>query len=89
MKKLLIVFAIIGIFTSCSSGGKKSSWKESDKNDFSVECVSGATASMGEEDAKKYCDCMLTKIMDKYPKAEEVGSINMDEMTKMAEDCVK
>lgn len=90
MKKILFAFAISAALVSCSSGGgsKKATWSDADKTSFSTECVNGASAAMGADGAQKYCDCMLQKLMDKYPKAEDVGAVNMDEMSAMAQECI-
>lgn len=91
MKKIFFVFAIAVMIVSCKSGSgskAKGAWSDEEQKAFSDECVNGASAAMGQDGAKTYCDCMLGKIMAKYPDAEKVGEMNMDEMTSMAQDCI-
>lgn len=64
-------------------------WSESDKSEFLNACLEGFDAS-SEIDGESYCNCMLEKIMKKYPKSfEAVNNMTDKEITEMALDCVK
>jgi hypothetical protein len=88
MKKMFIVLAVASLAIGCK-GKAKSSWSKEEKDSFTTNCVNGATAGMGADKAKSYCDCMLGKIEEKYPKAAEAGNLDVNSMTEMAKDCLK
>lgn len=61
---LLLLFVAI---TSC-----KNTWSSEDKDAFHRVCMENAVRwAPSEEKAKTYCDCVLRKIIEKYPHEEE------------------
>jgi hypothetical protein len=65
MKKLLPLFVLLTcgvLFFSC-----KSTWTQDDKDAFYEACMEDASPSYGPERARTYCDCVIGKIMVKYP----------------------
>ena len=89
MKKLFIILALASLGFGCKGKKATSSWSKEERDSFSTNCVGGATATMGADKAKSYCDCMLGKIESKYPKAADAGSLDVNTMTEMAKDCLK
>lgn len=90
MKKITTLALICIALASCSSNKKsQSTWPDADVAAFRTECVKGAAVSMSEDIANQYCDCMLQKIMTKYPDVNNASSMTIDEMTELAQDCVK
>lgn len=84
MKKLLSSVCII-IFLSACDGG----WDGENRDMFRQSCMEEAKGWAGsEEKAKPYCDCVLEKIMKKYPRLndalENLDSIAVDPTLK---DC--
>lgn len=77
----LLVMTIMMI--SCKGGG----WSKAEKDAFVDNCVPGASENP-EIDAEKYCNCMLDKVMEKYPKAEDADKVTMEEMFDMAQGCI-
>jgi hypothetical protein len=62
MKKALPLLFIAALFTtSC-----KETWTQEDKNSFYTACMEDAQPNYGDK-AKPYCDCVIGKIMAKYP----------------------
>ena len=91
MKKLLLIAAVV-LMASCGKSGKDKTakkWSDEDRKAFTENCVSSAAMNMDSSVAKSYCDCMLNKMMDKYPVADSAMNITMDQMMTMAQDCMK
>src|SRR6478672_7378422 len=89
MKKIFIVLVLTSFVISCKNSKTTSHWSKADVDAFTTNCVNGASANMGADKAKSYCDCMLGKIESKYPKADDAGKMEMNAMTEMAKDCIK
>ena len=65
MRKLLLVFLLLTIITAPSC---RETWTNATKNKFHEGCMDEATAWTGSSEmAKTYCDCVLEKMMAKYP----------------------
>ncbi len=63
MGRTLIFILIIFSFTAC-----KGSWDGEDKKAFYDDCLETATTWAGSPDkAKSYCDCVMDKMMKKFP----------------------
>ncbi len=61
----------------------KNTWNEDDKDAWRQACTENAMHWAGnEQQAKTYCDCVLEKIMQKYPNEndalEHVGDLATD-----------
>ena len=89
MKKFFLIFAaiaLVGVFaiTSC---GNKNKWTEKDKMEFLETCVSEASANPGIN-GDTYCDCMLEKIMVKYPDPKDADKVTMLEVMEWAQECL-
>lgn len=63
-------------------------WSKENQENFMTTCVDKAKASMGESKATNYCSCMLTKIEELYPNAEEVSKLTMEKTTELAKECL-
>lgn len=74
---------------ACLSGIGK--WTAEDRADFITECVNAATATLGKEKAKSYCECMLYKVEKKFPDPNEADldedTLATPEWQKMIKDC--
>lgn len=64
-------------------------WPKEEKTAFLKSCIKGAQASMLEEQAKKYCDCMLEKVIKKYTTPSDAAKMSTEDATKMAKECIK
>jgi hypothetical protein len=82
--KYSLVFLIMSA-TICSCNRK---WSEEDKTQFVGGCISKAAPDFGDSLAKKYCFCLLDKVMKKYPNANDVGYIKYDTaVARLSRDC--
>ncbi len=62
MKQLLTLILALSLF-SC-----KDTWDGDDKNNWKQACMENARRWAGsEEKAKTYCDCVLDRMIEKYP----------------------
>jgi hypothetical protein len=84
MKRLFVCCAVMFALSSCGGG-----WSSAQKDEFVKTCTSAATGGMGEAKAKDYCNCMLPKVEKKYPNPNDAGKMSNEDMTKMAEECLK
>ena len=83
MKKIMALLFVVTCF-SC-----KRKWSENDKSEFLGGCLKAAIRDMGEEKAKPYCNCLLKKIVDKYPNANDAAYIRYDSTNRqLAKDCL-
>ena len=85
MKKFLLISSFM-FLVSC-----KRPWSEKDKADFVSGCLAGgAVKDLGETRAKNYCNCMLTKVMTRYPNRNDALFMQHDSsMTAIGKDCLK
>ena len=68
MKKLLPLLLLLILF----SGSCRETWTSDTKNTFYEACTEEAGSWAGSpEKAKAYCDCVLAKMMAKYPHEED------------------
>ncbi|NCX95705.1 MAG: hypothetical protein EBX41_04710 [Chitinophagia bacterium] len=66
MKQALFVFAIL-LLTSC-----KNTWTEEDKTSWMTACEDNAKHDFDSpEKSQVYCECVLNKMMAKYPKIND------------------
>lgn len=87
-------FSLI-LFVACSNEEKAkpktASWDEPNKAEFMTQCVTGAVNEFQSDTAKarSYCDCMLQKIEKLYPEPDSAGKMSYNDMTALAQDCLK
>lgn len=87
MKQVLALLLVVALTTGCKSKGKNKGWSEAERKAFMESCEQGGSA-MGDK-AKPYCECMMAKLEDKYPSAEDAGKLDMNSTMEMAKDCLK
>jgi hypothetical protein len=66
------------IIQNCLTG----QWTTDERSEFVTSCVNAAKEGIGEEKAKKYCDCMLYKVEKKYPNAADAAKLTAQELEK-------
>lgn len=67
MKKLISAFLITVLLTSCQSA-----WIQEDKDAFYDACIEDANTWVGDPaKAKQYCDCVVIKVMERYPNVND------------------
>ncbi len=90
MKRITLILFAASLMLACKNKKASGGWPQSSKDAFIDNCVKGATGGgMEAEKAKSYCNCVEGKMEVKYPKAEDVGKIDMNTMTDMEKDCLK
>jgi hypothetical protein len=84
MRKFFFLLCILS-FVACER-----KWTDKDKSDFYSGCLSGATSNKDVKDPKSYCNCLLQKVVAKYPNAGDAKYIKYDSTVKqLAKDCLK
>ncbi|HEY6955578.1 MAG TPA: hypothetical protein VI385_10055 [Flavisolibacter sp.] len=84
MRNLLLGVLVLSAF-SCTR-----KWSDKDKSEFYSGCLSSATANKDIKDPKKYCSCLLQKVVAKYPNANDAKYIKYDSTAKqLARECMK
>jgi hypothetical protein len=85
MRKIFLLLLACAGFCSC-----RRAWTDRDKAEFVSGCINGALREMGETKAKTYCNCMLDKVVRKYPNARDAAYIRYDSaIARMGKDCLK
>ena len=79
MKKIIFLAAVAATLASC--GG----WNDEKRAEVKSECDKTAGNLYTKEDAAKICDCVSSKINEKFPKADYKPS-DVNEQTK---ECIK
>ena len=86
MKVLFSLILITSFFTAC-----KRKWTEKDKSEFVSACMSTAVkdSNIGEKQAREYCHCIIDKIVEKYPNANDAQYIKYDKgAVTISRDCL-
>jgi PBP1b-binding outer membrane lipoprotein LpoB len=66
MKRLLLLLIPVVLLTSCES-----TWDSETKDMYLQSCKEEATWAKDDNEKQVYCDCMLDKLMKKYPKVSD------------------
>ena len=67
-------------------------WTEKDKSEFVSACLSNAVKddNIGEKNAKEYCDCLVERVVNQYPNANDVQYIKYDKgIVQIGKDCLE
>jgi hypothetical protein len=89
LKKIAFVALISLSFMSCKAimKGAAKHWTKKQIKEFVADCEQHSAKLLGEEKAKIYCDCAVTKVADKYTNYEDVKKAGIVEVLKIARDC--
>lgn len=72
MKLLIKAVITVVIFTAVVLVSCHNTWTEDDKNSFHQACMDdAATWSPSNEASRMYCDCVLGKIVKRYPNVND------------------
>lgn len=66
MKRLLPLFVAVICFSSCEN-----TWDSETKDMYLTSCKDEATWAKTDAEKDTYCNCMLDKLMAKYPKVSD------------------
>ena len=85
---MLAVSGIIFI-ASCKTVGRAAAryWTNKQIREFISGCEDKSTFLLGEANAKKYCDCAVDVVSDKYRNYEDLKKTSLTDVLKIAKDC--
>jgi hypothetical protein len=85
MKGIAVLLLLCSLLFSC-----KRKWTQEDKSEFLGGCIKTAITDLGEERAKPYCSCLLNKMLERYPNANDMKYAKYDSsIVGIAKDCLK
>ena len=64
-------------------------WTPAEKTTFMTACVEGTTEAMGENKSANYCACLLTKLEQLYPVADEVINLPEKKQNELSQQCLQ
>ncbi len=69
-------------------------WKLHERKEFMSSCIDAAKASIGEEKANSYCECMMFKIENRYHSYTEASKITTETLSspvwkKIIQSCLE
>lgn len=86
----LLLFAIILITAvSCKAIARTAAkyWTKKQIKEFVSNCETRSTRLIGEENAKKYCNCAVDVVAEKYRDYRETKTISLINLLEIAEGC--
>lgn len=83
MVRFFLLCCLVTLTLSC-----KRKWSEQNKKDFVAACEKKQLNELGAV-ASPYCQCLLQKVMERYPNANDVGYIRSDtSVAALARQCL-
>ena len=85
---ILVTTAII-TSVSCNSIARAAAkyWTNKQIREFVNKCEDKSAILLGSENAKKYCDCAVDVVAEKYRNYEDVKNTSIADVLKVARDC--
>ncbi len=85
---ILIISAVISS-ASCKTIGRAAAryWTNRQIKEFIGKCEDKSSIFLGSEKAKKYCDCAVDVVAEKYRSYEDVKNTSLTDVLKIAQDC--
>ena len=97
MKRKLIIFSAIAtliitaitITSSCKTIARAAAkyWTNREIREFVGKCEDKSSIILGSENAKKYCDCAVDVVAEKYRNYEDVKKASLTDILQIARDC--
>jgi len=84
MKKFILFLGL----SSFTLGSQAQSWPAEVMEAYMNSCVEQAKESMGAEGATNYCSCTAKKLEERYPDANDLGTLKSEEITEIAKLCL-
>ena len=85
LMRVCVLMLLLTLLFAC-----KRKWTAKDRSDFYSGCLSNATTNKDIKDPRSYCNCLLQKIVARYPNANDAKYIRYDSTVKqLARDCLK
>ena len=84
----LIIVAVI-ITPSCKTIARAAAkyWTNREIREFVGKCEDKSSILLGNENAKKYCDCAVDIVAEKYRNYEDVKKTSLTDILQIARDC--
>jgi len=84
-----ILILVVGGFFSCKALAKGAAkwWTKKQIKEFVADCENKSSKLLGEDKAKKYCDCAVDKVAEEYHDFDEVKKKGVMAVIKIAKDC--
>lgn len=85
----VIITMTITTVTSCNSIARAAAkyWTNKQIREFVGKCEDKSEIILGTEKAKKYCDCAVDVVAEKYRNYEDVKNASITDILKAARDC--
>ena len=89
IKTSIAVLVIAAGLFSCKALAKGAAkwWTKKQVKEFVADCENKSSKLLGEERAKKYCDCAVDKVAEEYHDFEDVKKNGIIAVLKIAKDC--
>jgi len=85
----ILILAAIIITPSCKTIARAAAkyWTNKQIREFVGKCEDKSSLLLGSENAKKYCDCAVDVVAEKYRNYEDVKKASLTDVLKIARDC--
>lgn len=79
----------LSVSTSCNTIARAAAkyWTNRQIREFIGKCEDKSSIILGSENAKKYCDCAVDVVAEKYRNYEDVKKASLTDVLKIARDC--
>ncbi|MFN8248481.1 MAG: hypothetical protein U0T68_05965 [Ferruginibacter sp.] len=86
---LVIAIAALLAASSCKTIARAAAryWTKKQIKEFVGKCEDKSSLLLGSERAKKYCDCAVDVVAEKYRNYEDVKKASLTDILKIAQDC--
>jgi hypothetical protein len=86
---LLLFTMILTMALSCKAIARTAAkyWTRKQIKEFVSNCETRSTRLIGEENAKKYCNCAVDVVAEKYKDYQETKTISLINLLEIAEGC--
>ena len=84
---IMLVFLLVS--TSCNTIARAAAkyWTNKQIREFIGKCEDKSSIILGSENAKKYWDCAVDVVAEKYRNYEDVKKASLTDVLKIARDC--
>ena len=85
----IVITAVIINAVSCNSIARAAAkyWTNKQIREFVNKCEDKSSILLGSENAKKYCDCAVDIVAEKYRNYDDVKKASIADVLQAARDC--
>ncbi len=86
---LTLAITALMVASSCKTIARAAAryWTNKQIKEFVGKCEDKSSILLGSERAKKYCDCAVDVVAEKYRNYEDVKKASLTDILKIAQDC--